>query len=663
MNKDYIFALDIGTRTVIGLFCRLAASGEVVVEHYHVEWHPQRAMLDGQIHDVEQVSAVIRRIKEALEEKAGVPLKGAAIAAAGRALTTMRVKERLEFAAPQEIDLEDVQSLEVKALATAREEMAKKTTSLHCVGFSPVSYYLNDLAIANPRGQRGSSIGVEIISTFLPRVVVDSLFSSLAKAGLTVESMTLEPIAAMAVAIPPQLRLLNLALADVGAGTSDIAISRDGTIIAYGMVDMAGDEVTEAIAQHYLLDFNSAEKVKIQLGNHEVIEFTDVLGNNHRESRDAIFAVIEPVVDKLANRLSEIIKQNNGGISPAALFCVGGGSLTPMLREGLAQNLDLPLERVGIRTREHLEGVRFQSNEFKGPDIITPLGIAMTAIRPREDNYIRIWLNDQGISLFNVQKATVAQALMHGGLDVSSVTGSGSVIIFELNGKSREITGDSGRVGKILVNDVAATLDTPIINGDRVEVVPGEMGDAPEVTISQLAEEFQSPQFVINGSLLELPLIQRINNLPCQPSTIIRTGDKVEIRPPKSVSELATLMDLDLNQVTVIVDGITANSSTPVHKDSQVNITVKPVNQTSIPPEVIPAKAPNTGEINVTVNGTGVALQKDRSILAYALAQADIKHSGEARGNLVITVNGKEAEYTALLNPGDRIEVFWAPKE
>lgn len=663
MNKDYIFALDIGTRTVIGLFCRLAASGEVVVEHYHVEWHPQRAMLDGQIHDVEQVSAVIRRIKEALEEKAGVPLKGAAIAAAGRALTTMRVKERLEFAAPQEIDLEDVQSLEVKALATAREEMAKKTTSLHCVGFSPVSYYLNDLAIANPRGQRGSSIGVEIISTFLPRVVVDSLFSSLAKAGLTVESMTLEPIAAMAVAIPPQLRLLNLALADVGAGTSDIAISRDGTIIAYGMVDMAGDEVTEAIAQHYLLDFNSAEKVKIQLGNHEVIEFTDVLGNNHRESRDAIFAVIEPVVDKLANRLSEIIKQNNGGISPAALFCVGGGSLTPMLREGLAQNLDLPLERVGIRTREHLEGVRFQSNEFKGPDIITPLGIAMTAIRPREDNYIRIWLNDQGISLFNVQKATVAQALMHGGLDVSSVTGSGSVIIFELNGKSREITGDSGRVGKILVNDVAATLDTPIINGDRVEVVPGEMGDAPEVTISQLAEEFQSPQFVINGSLLELPLIQRINNQPCQPSTIIRTGDKVEIRPPVNVSELAALMDLDLKQVTVTVDGTAANPITPVHKDSAVSITVEKTQRESNTPEKIPASTPNNDEINVTVNGAAVTLQKDRSILAYALSQADIKHTGETRGNLVITVNGMEAEYTALLSTGDRIEVFWAPKE
>lgn len=656
MAKDYIFALDIGTRTVIGLLCSLADSGDVAVEHYHVEWHPQRAMLDGQIHDVEQVSAVLRRIKEALEEKAGISLKTAAIAAAGRALTTMRVRERLEFASPQEIELEDVQRLEVKALAAAREEMAKKTTSLHCVGFSPVSYYLNDLVIANPRGQRGSSIGVEIIATFLPRVVVDSLFSSLAKAGLTVESMTLEPIAAMAVAIPPQLRLLNLALADVGAGTSDIAVSRDGTIIAYGMVDMAGDEVTEAIAQHYLLDFNSAEKVKIQLGSYEEIEFTDVLGNSLRESREAVLAVIAPVVDKLAKKLSETIKQNNGGISPAALFCVGGGSLTPMLREGLAQHLDLPLERVGIRTREHLEGVRFPSSEFMGPDIITPLGIAMTAIRPREDNYLRIWLNDQGITLFNVQKATVAQALMHGGIDVDSVVGTGPVLTFELNGNSREMAGGPGSAGKILVNDIAATLDTPLMAGDRVEVIPGETGAAPKVAISQLAAEFQPPKLMINGSLMEVPLVQMINNLPCQPETIIRSGDKVEIRPPESVGELATLMDLDLRQLTVTVDGAEADSSTPVGKGSKVNITVKRAKES-------PASTPKEDEINVTVNGTPVALQKDRSILAYALAKADIKHTGAAKGNLVITVNGNDAEYTALLNPGDRIEVFWAPKE
>ena len=65
------------------------------VEHCIVRPHPQRAMLDGQIHDVGQVSAVIAQVKEALEERAGCTLDRAAIAAAGRALTTRRTAAEL----------------------------------------------------------------------------------------------------------------------------------------------------------------------------------------------------------------------------------------------------------------------------------------------------------------------------------------------------------------------------------------------------------------------------------------------------------------------------------------------------------------------------------------------------------------------------------------
>jgi cell division protein FtsA len=653
MNGEYIFALDIGTRTVIGLLCRIADSGEVLVEHYHVEWHPKRAMLDGQIHEVAQVSAVLARVREALEEKAGCSLKGVAIAAAGRALTTLRVTEKIELSAPREIDQEDVHQLEVKALAAAREEMAKKTASLYCVGFSPVAYYLNNLVIANPRGQRGSSIGVEIIATFLPQIVVDSLFSSVAKAGLVVESLTLEPIAAMAVAVPHDLRMLNLALVDIGAGTSDIAVSREGTIVAYGMVDMAGDEVTEVIAQHYLLDFNSAENIKKQLSQQEYIEFFDVLGNSCRESREAILDVIEPVVDKLARELSDAIKTNNGGVAPAALFCAGGGSLTPLLREKLAQYLELPSERVGIRTRDHLEGVRFGSDDLKGPEIITPLGIAMTAIKPREGHFVRIWLNGQGVTLFNVQKATVAQALFHSGLDIDAVAGSDTAIQFELNGQIRDIKGNPGHAGRVLVNDAAASLDTQLSPGDIVEVAPGQKGDEPTLVMSELAASFPLPQFVINGASIEVPLVQRINSLPCQPDTVIRAGDKVEIRPPVNIGELAALMDVDISQMTIKVDGVAASYDTIISPGASVAIAQKNA-------EPAPVKA---GVIRVTVNGVELSLPYERSMLAYALAQADIKHTGATRGDLVITVNGKEAEYTALLNSGDRIEVFWAPRE
>lgn len=70
--------------------------------------------------------------------------------------------------------------------------------------------------------------------------------------GLEMSAITLEPIAAINVLIPQTMRHLNLALVDIGAGTSDVAITNNGTIIiGYGMVPYAGDEITEAISQNF----------------------------------------------------------------------------------------------------------------------------------------------------------------------------------------------------------------------------------------------------------------------------------------------------------------------------------------------------------------------------------------------------------------------------
>ncbi|MEG1683675.1 MAG: cell division protein FtsA, partial [Oscillospiraceae bacterium] len=84
-QQDLIFALDIGTRSVIGVLGR--AEGE----RFHVlaiekEEHGRRAMLDGQIEDIEQVSKVARMVTDRLEAFAGVPLTRVCVAAAGRAL-------------------------------------------------------------------------------------------------------------------------------------------------------------------------------------------------------------------------------------------------------------------------------------------------------------------------------------------------------------------------------------------------------------------------------------------------------------------------------------------------------------------------------------------------------------------------------------------------
>ena len=86
-KSNLLFALDIGTRSVIGIAATKEKDGTLAIQATERQEHATRAMLDGQIHDVPQVAAVIRGVKEKLEGDVG-PLKSAAVAAAGRALYT-----------------------------------------------------------------------------------------------------------------------------------------------------------------------------------------------------------------------------------------------------------------------------------------------------------------------------------------------------------------------------------------------------------------------------------------------------------------------------------------------------------------------------------------------------------------------------------------------
>ena len=114
----------------------------------------------------------------------------------------------------------------------------------------------------------------------MPEEVVDGLYEAVEYAGLNVASLTLEPIAAMNIAIPEQYRLLNIGLVDVGAGTSDICLTKDGCIIAYGMIPCAGDEITECIAKLTLLILILLKRLKCLqvLRKKGLVTFKDIMG-------------------------------------------------------------------------------------------------------------------------------------------------------------------------------------------------------------------------------------------------------------------------------------------------------------------------------------------------------------------------------------------------
>ena len=233
-DQPLVFGLDIGTRNVVGTVGYKTENEFVVVAQYMLE-HETRAMLDGQIHDIGRVGHTIAKVKEELESQIGQELTEVCIAAAGRVLKTVTTNISYDFPEETVVTGEDIHTLDLLGIEKAQsilKEMNDTRYKFYCVGYSVMKYFLNDEPFSSLESHKAERISEDIIVTFLPEDVVDGLYAAVGMAGLTVANMTLEPIAAINVAIPENYRLLNIALVDIGAGTSDISVTRDGSIIA-----------------------------------------------------------------------------------------------------------------------------------------------------------------------------------------------------------------------------------------------------------------------------------------------------------------------------------------------------------------------------------------------------------------------------------------------
>jgi len=266
---EHIFAMDIGTRSVIGLIGRMTGD-TLKIDAVAAEEHQNRAVVDGQIEDIAETAKIARKVKERLEREIGHSLSQVYIAAAGRVLKTGEAVHEAEIPENQEIDAPLVAKMEFAAIQSIHESLMKEEAdhedSFLCVGHSVVRYTLDDYDFSSLIGHKGGRAAVKVIATFLPREVVESLSTTMDRIGLTVAGLTLEPIAAINAVIPTDIRKLNLALVDIGAGTADIAICEKGSVSAYTMVTVAGDEITEAIMEACLAGFQDLGGVETQAG-------------------------------------------------------------------------------------------------------------------------------------------------------------------------------------------------------------------------------------------------------------------------------------------------------------------------------------------------------------------------------------------------------------
>ena len=647
-RKERIFARDIGTRSVIGIVAEREANGLHIVASERQE-HKTRAMLDGQIHDVPQVAAIIESVKKELVKQTGT-LKSAAVAAAGRALYTMTAEADMEIngliTTEQEraLDFAGVQAAQAK-LATSKT--IDDPTKYYCVGYSTIKYDLDGTQLKTLVGQRGRVATATVIATFLPRQVIDSMHSALQASKLDMRALTLEPIAAINVLIPPTMRHLNLVLVDIGAGTSDVAITKNGSVIAYGMVPQAGDEITEAISQRFLLDFNVAEKLKRDASDGKSAKFSDILGMEYELSAKEILDPVMPNIQNLAEAIAGQIMELNGSDSPQAVILVGGGALTPNLAKFVGDILGLPAGRVAVRHPEKIDGILEIPAELKKPDAVTPLGILNIAAQ-NSLHFLRVFVNDEEYSLFNFRELTISDALLNAGIQLKKLNGRpGLGAMLTINGENKFIPGTMGTLAQLKIDGRPASLDTAIHENDHIEVVPGTNGTQPEITISDVLDIPPSYKVYINGEEKSIDAQFTINDQPAQPGQLLKDGDIIVSRDTRLLGDVLNTLNYPPmgRKVKYTVNG----------KDSQYTMT----------PEIMLNDNPATLSTEVHENDYIEYTEAEEPKLGMVLnlseldATMTIYYKGEERkipsSTVSLEVNGHPASIGTIIEDGAKI--------
>lgn len=573
-GEDLVFGLDIGTRSVVGTV-GYRQGDRFVVTAQEIRQHQTRAMLDGQIHDINRVAATIADIRQSLQEKIGVKLDEVCIAAAGRVLKTVNVHVDMDLDRERNITKDDMNNLISLGIEQAFSDFQEKNDMdmhFYCVGYSVVRYFLNGLWMGQPEHHKARTIGADMIATFLPDDVVDGLYSAVELAGLKVANLTLEPIAAIRVAIPEKFRLLNIAMVDIGAGTSDISITADGNIIAFGMIPHAGDSLTELLAKTCLIDFGTAEMIKTAATQQEEIVYEDIMGMEQTITAKEVIDICQPEIEKMAKLAADTVRELNGGTPPSAVFIVGGGGKIRGFDDLIAAELGLDPKRVALRGEEIMRDIDFPEGALKDSTIITPIGICLTYY-DQYNNFIYITFNGNKVKLYDNNKLTVTDAAIQADFTREGLfPRRGEELRYSVNGQPHITKGEYGESAHVYVNGEEVNLSHNIRANDIIVLEEATVGASAHDKIADVAEFSGRIPVRINGDEMQLPKPVKVNGVPVTEEYEIQNGDEIEISASYTFDELFAFMDISPEDMVLIVNGEKVDDTIEIVASDQLEI-------------------------------------------------------------------------------------------
>lgn len=274
----------------------------------------------------------------------------------------------------------------------------------------------------------------------------------------------------------------------------------------------------------FLVDFKTAEQIKRSIGeSDELIRYRNILGQEERLSEAELLQVIQEPMGRLADAIAKQVLSVNG-VAPSAVFLGGGGSKLIGLREKVAERLEMDEKRVAIAGNNFGLSAFSDSVELEKPEYTTPLGIAISAgLGLLSDSYM-VMLNGQQAKLFRNGVLTLRDILLMNGYTYGDMMGkTGRSLTLTVDGRRQVLRGEPAVPAVLSINGEEAALSAVVHAGDDIRFIPARHGEPARRTVREL----------LGASFYGKVLV---NNVPASMDTQLKQGDVVltsrETPPP-----------------------------------------------------------------------------------------------------------------------------------
>ncbi len=378
---QHIVALDIGTEFVKALIARIE-DDELKIIGVGRQHQELSDMHSGAIADI---GGVVRNCEAALsdaEQQAGVQAKRVVIGIAGELVKG--ITQTIRYKRPQPdlpLDTREmefiIEKVQERAQAKAQKQIAWETgnddVEIKLVNSAIVSIHIDGYKVSNPIGFQGKDVAIQIYTAFAPMVHIGALERTASELDLDLIAVAAEPFAvARSVLGTDASSNFTAILADVGGGTTDIAVVNDGGVEGTKMFGIGGRSFTRTIAADMDIAFSDAEKLKLALDG----------ANLKPDVRQSVDAALDKTLEVWLNGVELALGEFDAiDHLPTRIFlCGGGASLTKLMQtlEERDWHKDLPFPRKPSVQRinpSQVSGITDTTGEVSDHTFITAMGL------------------------------------------------------------------------------------------------------------------------------------------------------------------------------------------------------------------------------------------------------------------------------------------------